>query len=115
MLPGYCPCGVHFDAIGPNALGGTTYKGYFTPTLPGVTPEWRGTFVADTLSDGIGTQLVQMYRKFDLGASDHAYDVWAGNRHIYPAEPDRLEILGGWASVGGEVASFKLAKYRPGP
>ena len=34
MIAGLSPWGVHFDAVGPNSHGGTTYKGYFINTCP---------------------------------------------------------------------------------
>src|SRR5262249_17790755 len=103
------PNGVHFDAVGPNTHGGTTYKGYFINTLPGTVFENRGAFSADTLYDDRGVQLVQMFRYY---APEQAYDVWAGKHRVYGDEPSRVEVIGGYASIGGQVGTFRLLKYR---
>ena len=110
MVTGSCPCGVHFDAIGPNANGGTTYKGYYNPTLPGVTPEWRGEFFADTLYDGRGVRVLEMFQQY---AVEQVTSVWAGKHDPYTTEPTRVEILGGFAYEGGQMGSFRLVKYHP--
>ncbi len=103
------PNGVHFDALGPNAHGGTKYKGYFINTLPGTVYEYRGTFDADTLYDARGFQLVQMLL---LYGPDQDVSVWSGMHHPISTEPARVEILGGYAYNTGQLGNFTMVKYR---
>jgi hypothetical protein len=109
MQPGFSPWGVHFDALGPNSHGGTTYKGYFINTLPGTVYEYRGTFYADTLYDARGNQLLQMQC---LYGPDQDISLWSGMHVPYAAEPAYVQIIGGYAYNTGPVANFTLVKYR---
>ena len=34
----------------------------------------------------------------------------SGTHKVYSTEPDRTEIAGGWADIGGYVANFTLVK-----
>jgi hypothetical protein len=98
---------VRFDLVGPGAHG-TRYKGHYTEggDLHPASLEEPGALVAETFYANRGVYVVQIIEHVE-----QYFAVLSGHHHRYPVDdPARVEIVGGWADIGGYVANFTLVK-----
>jgi len=97
---------VHFDLQEPSAHG-MRYKGHYKGFENHPLGE-PGALVAETFYANRGVYAVQIIEQA------HALQYFAllsGKHQPYPNDdPERVEIVGGWADIGGYVANFTLVK-----
>jgi len=96
---------VRLDVEGPSAHG-VMFSGYYKgfeghPLGP------PGALSGETFYAGRGVTAVQLVEK---GEAMLHFALLSGTHKVYSTEPDRTEIAGGWADIGGYVANFTLVK-----
>jgi len=98
---------VHFDRQRPTAHG-MKYIGYYKNLDSSNPLSHPGTLVAETFYAGRGVYVVQILEK-TLGFQ--YFLVRSGKHQIYHTDdPTRVEILGGWTDIGGNIGNFTLVK-----
>ena len=98
---------VHFEFEGKSAYG-MRYKGYYKGFENHPLGE-KGALVAETFYANRGVYAVQIIEQ----AADtlQYFALLSGKHQLYPNDdPERVEIVGGWADIGGYVANFTLVK-----
>lgn len=96
---------VHFDFDGPSAHG-SRYLGHYVGF--GSHPLGQpGAIVAETFYDNRGIQLVQLN---EVVPGFNYVLLRNGKHQLYPDEPTRMEVVGGWVDIGGNIGNFTLVK-----
>jgi hypothetical protein len=97
---------VHFELEG-SSDHGMKYKGHYKgfENHPLGQP---GSLVAETFYANRGVYTVQIIEQAD---ALQYFALLSGKHQRYPTDdPERVEIVGGWADIGGNVANFTLVK-----
>lgn len=98
---------VHFDLERAGAHG-TRYKGHYKKGAPLPSLEEPGALVAETFYAKRGVYVVQIIEHVE---QEQYFALLSGKHQRYPdVDPERVEIVGGWADIGGYVANFTLVK-----
>jgi len=98
---------IHFDLVGPTAHG-KKYIGYYKGAA-GHPLGQPGALVAETFYANRGFYVVQI-----IEPTPDAFQyflVRSGKHQRYDADdPTRVEIVGGWTDIGGNIGNFTLVK-----
>ena len=99
---------VHIDLVGPTAHG-KKYIGYYK-NIGGTHPLGQpGALVAETYYANRGVVVVQI---IEPSPDSFQYFLLRSGKHQrYPTDdPTRVEVLGGWTDIGGNIGNFSLVK-----
>jgi hypothetical protein len=98
---------VHFDLVGPTAHG-MKYIGYYKGAA-GHPLGQPGALVAETFYANRGFYVVQIIEP--APDSFQYFLVRSGKHQRYDTDdPTRVEIVGGWTDIGGNIGNFTLVK-----
>lgn len=99
---------VHFDRQRPTAYG-MKYLGYYKNLDPNHPLSRPGALQAETFYANRGVYVVQIIEPSPT--SFQYFLVRSGKHQLYPADdPTRVEVLGGWTDIGGNIGNFTLVK-----
>jgi hypothetical protein len=99
---------VHFDRQRPTAYG-MKYHGYYKNLDPNHPLGRPGALQAETFYANRGVYVVQIIEPSPT--SFQYFLVRSGKHQPYPTDdPTRVEVLGGWTDIGGNIGNFTLVK-----